>query len=43
MTIRTVLHSLGLLLQEPNTKSPLNETAADLYDNNREKFNKRVK
>ncbi len=43
LTISKVLSSLVSLLNNPNPKSPLNGEAADLYENNRRKYDDTVR
>ena len=40
LTVSKTLLSISSLLLEPNTDDPLDKSAATLYKNNREKFNK---
>ena len=43
LSIRTVLLSISSLLNDPNTESPLNIRAAELYDSSREKFDNKAR
>jgi ubiquitin-protein ligase len=43
LTILKTLISIRSLLNDPNSKDPLNSDAAYLYDSNKEKFNQMVK
>lgn len=42
LSVVKVILSIISLLSDPNTKSPLNNDAAKLYDNDREEYNKSV-
>ena len=43
ITIRTILLSIQSLLMNPSTDSPFNQDAANLYINNREEYNIKVR
>lgn len=43
MSIANIITSLQLLLQEPNPLSPLNGEAARLFENDKDKYSKKVK
>ena len=42
MQIQSLLMSILLLLNEPNPRSPLNSEAAELWESNRDEYNKTV-
>lgn len=43
LSISSTLLSICSLLTDPNSKDPLNVNAADVYDNDKEKYNKKVR